>query len=294
MNMLKRIGLFLIVNFLVMVTVTGLLSVFKVGSGQGLASLAVFCLVWGMAGSFISLLLSRFMAKKFMRVQVIDPYKTRTDWERNLVSKVHSLSRQAGISVMPEVGVYDSPEINAFATGPTKNKSLVAVSSGLLDNFTDEELEGVLAHEVAHVANGDMVTMTLLQGVVNAFVMFLSRLIARGVTESMNRSSDSRGGGGLYFILVFVLEVVLMIFGSMVICAFSRHREYRADAGGAKLTSKATMTKSLQKLSRVVDGGFDVSGGDQVATMKINSQIRIAHLFSTHPSLSDRIKALQS
>lgn len=294
--MFKRIGLFLIVNILVMITVSTLLAVFKVGSGNSLASLAVFCLVWGMAGSLISLMLSRIMAKKMMGVQIIDPTKARNDLQMKLISKVHTLSRRAGLTVMPEVGIYDSPEINAFATGPTKNRSLVAVSSGLVQHFDDEELEGVLAHEVAHIANGDMVTMTLLQGIINAFVMFLSRIIARGISDSMSRSDDNRSGGGgaLYFVMVFVLEIVLMIFGSMVICAFSRHREYRADAGGAKLTSKGTMTKSLQKLSRVVNGGFDVSGGEQVAAMKINSQIKIAHLFSTHPSLPDRIKALQN
>lgn len=292
--MFKRIGLFLIVNILVMVTVTFLLSVFKVGSGNSIASLAAFCLVWGMTGSVISLMLSRIMAKKLMGVQVIDPQKSRFDWQLQLISKVHTLSHRAGLTVMPEVGVYESPEINAFATGPTRNRSLVAVSSGLMQHFSEEELEGVLAHEISHVANGDMVTMTLLQGIINAFVMFLSRIIARAVTDSMRGNNNRNGGGGaLYFIMVFALEMVLMIFGSMVICAFSRHREYRADAGGANLTSKNTMTKSLQKLSRVVNGGFDVSGGEQVAAMKINSQIKIAHLFSTHPSLPDRIKALQ-
>jgi heat shock protein HtpX len=196
---------------------------------------------------------------------------------------------------MPEVGVYNSPEINAFATGPTRNRSLVAVSSSLLQHFNAEELEGVLAHEVSHIANGDMVTMTLLQGIINSFVMFLSRIIARSITDSMNRNSNNRNSGGfLYFLLVFVLEIVLMILGSLVICAFSRHREYRADAGGANLTTKATMTKSLQKLNQVVNGGFDVQGGEAVAAMKINSQMKIAHLFSTHPPLADRIKALQN
>lgn len=291
--MIKRIGLFLIVNLLVMVTVSCLLMVFKVGSGSGIASLAAFCLVWGMTGSVISLLLSRIMAKKLMRVQVIDPQKTRFDWQMNLIAKVHTLSRKAGLTVMPEVGVYDSPEINAFATGPTKNRSLVAVSSGLMQHFNEEELEGVLAHEVSHIANGDMVTMTLLQGIINSFVMFLSRIIARGVSDSLNKNNNHRGGGFLYFIMVFVLEIILMILGSIVICAFSRHREYRADAGGAKLTSKQTMTKSLQKLTQVINGGFDMSGGEQVAAMKINSQIKIAHLFRTHPPLEDRIKALQ-
>lgn len=228
-----------------------------------------------------------------MRVQVIDPQKTRFDWQMNLIAKVHTLSRKAGLTVMPEVGVYDSPEINAFATGPTKNRSLVAVSSGLMQHFNEEELEGVLAHEVSHIANGDMVTMTLLQGIINSFVMFLSRIIARGVSDSLNKNNNHRGGGFLYFIMVFVLEIILMILGSIVICAFSRHREYRADAGGAKLTSKQTMTKSLQKLTQVINGGFDMSGGEQVAAMKINSQIKIAHLFRTHPPLEDRIKALQ-
>jgi heat shock protein HtpX len=186
---------------------------------------------------------------------------------------------------MPEVGVYDSPEVNAFATGPSKSRSLVAVSSGLLRGMRREEVEGVLAHEVAHIANGDMVTMTLLQGVMNAFVMFLARAIAFGM-----RSSDSRNSGGSYLV-VFALEIVLGILGSMVTAWFSRHREFRADYGGATLAGREKMIGALRRLAanrELVDTRHEA-----LATMKINGTRGWMVFFSTHPPLEHRIAALE-
>src|SRR5690606_27644729 len=154
------------------------------------------------------------------------------------------------LTSMPQIGIYESPEINAFATGPSRHRSLVAVSSGLLLNLSEEEVEGVLAHEVAHIANGDMVTMSLLQGVINAFVMFFARIGAHLVHQLMNRNSNNSSRGFLYFGLVWVFEVVLMIFGTMIVCWFSRHREFRADAGGARLTSSETIIKALEAVGK--------------------------------------------
>ncbi|HYG34778.1 MAG TPA: M48 family metalloprotease, partial [Clostridia bacterium] len=203
--MAKRVFLLVTVNILVMVTITVILGVLRVGQyfpqGQ-LAGLAVFCLVWGFAGAFISLGLSRLMAKWMMGVQVIPP-ETHDPTLRELVDTVHGLSRAAGLPKLPEVGIYESDEVNAFATGPTKSRALVAVSTGLLRRMGTKEVEGVLGHEVAHVANGDMVTMTLIQGVINSFVLFLSRILAFVVSQAL-RSRDDRdsGGGGLQFLLV--------------------------------------------------------------------------------------------
>jgi heat shock protein HtpX len=210
---------------------------------------------------------------------------SQADW---LYATVGRLTRQANLP-MPEVGIYDSPEVNAFATGPSKSRSLVAVSSGLLRSMRQDEVEGVLAHEVAHIANGDMVTMTLLQGVMNAFVMFFARVIAYALT----RSSDSRSNnGGSYFLIVIVLQIVLGILGSLVVNWFSRHREFRADHGGATLAGRERMIAALRRLAanhELVD-----TQQQALATMKINGARSWAALFSTHPPLADRIAALES
>ncbi len=190
---------------------------------------------------------------------------------------------------MPEVGVYDSPEVNAFATGPSKSRSLVAVSSGLMRGMRREEIEGVLGHEVAHIANGDMVTMTLLQGVVNAFVMFAARIVA----HLMTRGSDGRqgSGGGMYFLIVIVLQIVFGILGSIIVSWFSRQREFRADYGGATLAGKDDMLAALRRLQanrELVDPRHEA-----LATMKISGTGRWMVLFSTHPPLETRIAALE-
>lgn len=292
---LKRIALFALVNILIVVTISTVLKILGVEpyltqAGLNYQSLAIFCLLWGMGGSFISLMLSKFMAKRFMGVQMV----TATGPYQRLVSLVHQLSRKAGLTEMPEVGLYESPEINAFATGPSKNNSLVAVSSGLLQRMDDEEVEGVIAHEVSHIANGDMVTMALIQGVVNAFVMFFARIVAFAIDQALR--SDDEDGKGLgffaHYMVVMVCEMLFGILGMIVVSFFSRWREYRADAGSARIASKSKMVKALKALQRnyqAIDDGQDKSG---FKALKISSHKSWFALFSTHPSLEDRIAAL--
>ena len=288
----KRIFLFLVTNLAIVFTLTIVMSLFGISDGVtvgglDLQALAIFCLVWGMAGSFISLQMSRWIAKRATGVQLVDGRTGRQelDW---LYQTVERLTRQANLP-MPEVGVYDSPEVNAFATGPSKRRSLVAVSSGLLRGMRQDEVEGVLAHEVAHIANGDMVTMTLLQGVINAFVMFAARVIAHFVT----RTGDDRGGsgGGMYFLVVIALQIVLGILGSMVTSWFSRQREFRADRGGATLAGKDRMIGALRRLASNKD--LVDTRHEALATMKINGAGRWMVFFSTHPPLEARIAALE-
>lgn len=298
MTWIKRIGVFLVVNILVITTISLVLNLLGVkpyltANGINFESLIAFCLVWGMGGAFISLALSRMMAKWMMGVQVIDP-NTQDSELRELVHTVHDLARAARLPVMPEVGVYDSPEVNAFATGPTKSKSLVAVSTGLLHRMNRDEVRGVLGHEVAHIANGDMVTMTLIQGVVNAFVMFLARIIAYGLTMARGQDGEDRQGSPLAFHAVtFVLEMVFMILGSMVVAWFSRYREYRADAGGARLAGRQNMIQALEGLRKTFDE-VDPTEQPAVAALKISSRPGgFMRLFSTHPPLEERIERLK-
>lgn len=294
MAIARRVFLFLLVNFLVITTISVLLSVLGVRPylteyGLDIPQLALFCGVWGMGGAFISLALSRWTAKWSYGVQLIDS-RTGDPVLSNLVETVHRLARQAGLSTMPEIGIYDSPELNAFATGPSKDRALVAVSTGLLTRMRREEIEGVIGHELSHVANGDMVTMTLLQGIVNAFVMFLSRAIAFVLT----RDRDSRGGSWAYFGITMVLQIVFMILGSIVVAWFSRWREFRADAGGARLAGRQNMISALDALRRHMDE-VDPSAQPALATMKIASKpTGIWRLFSTHPPLEERIARLSS
>lgn len=295
--MFKRFFLFALTNILVVVTISIVLSVLGVNhylsaSGIDYNSLMIFCLVWGFAGSGISLLLSKFMAKSMMGVKIVDdrgPYAS-------LVIKVHQLARQAGIEKMPEVGVYDSPEVNAFATGPSKNNSLVAVSSGLLQQMNADEVEGVLAHEIAHVANGDMVTMALIQGVVNAFVMFFARIAAFALQNAMrgDRDSDERapiGGGFMYHIIVMVFEIAFSFLGMFVVAYFSRQREFRADAGGAKYAGQGKMVAALKRLQQKIDRVDDSK--DTIKCMKISSKKGLMSFLSTHPPLELRIEMLE-
>ncbi len=294
--MAKRVILFLLTNLLVVITLSILLSVLGVGpylTAQGIdyQALLVFCLVWGMGGAFISLALSRVMAKTMMGVRVIDP-RTTDPAGQQLLQMVSRLAQGAGIP-MPEVGVYDADDINAFATGPTKHRALVAVSTGLLRRMNRAEVEGVLAHEVAHIANGDMVTMTLLQGVVNAFVMFLARAIAWAVASATRRSDDEGPSYALFFVVQIVLEIIFMILGSIVVAAFSRYREYRADAGGARLAGRDNMVRALEALRRDVEvAAADVQPA--VATLRISNPSGLAHLFATHPPLEARIARLRA
>src|ERR1051326_5088260 len=250
----KRVLLLVVVNVLVMVTITLVLGLLRVGNyfpHGGLGSLAIFCLVWGFAGSFVSLALSRLMAKWMMGVQIIPP-ETMDPTLQRLVETVHGLARAAGLPKLPEVGVYESDEVNAFATGPTRSRALVAVSSGLLHRMGTREVEGVLGHEVTHIANGDMVTMTLIQGVINAFVLFLSRVLAFAISQALRSRDDrSSGGGALQWLLVMVFQIVFSILGSLVVFWFSRWREFRADAGGARLAGRENMIGALKALQQI-------------------------------------------
>ena len=305
MAMMKRIGLFLMVNALVLVTISTLVNVFGLApkitaSGYDLGSLMIFCLMWGMGGALISLLISKKMAKWSMGVKVIDPNTTNMA-EREIVDMVYRYARSAGLSKMPEVGIYPSPEVNAFATGPSKSNSLVAVSSGLLDTMDKRSIEGVIAHEVAHVANGDMVTMALIQGVVNAFVMALARVIAFAISNAL-KSDDREEGGGLgpmaHFAVVMVLEMVFMLLGSIVVMWFSRQREFRADAGGAKYAGRDSMVAALKSLQTMSERNYQVAEQTEAkpafASMKISAtKPGLANLFRTHPTLEDRIQRLE-
>jgi|YNPNPStandDraft_1061719.scaffolds.fasta_scaffold05084_1 heat shock protein HtpX len=296
MAIAKRVVLFVAVNILVVLTISVTLNLLGVrpyleASGINYRALLVFCAVWGMGGAFISLSLSRVMAKWTMGVRIIDP-SSADPGARELVNTVHNLARAAGLPKMPEVGVYDSPEVNAFATGPSKSRALVAVSSGLLRRMNRQEVEGVLGHEIAHVANGDMVTMTLLQGVINVFVMFFARVIAFAVVQFLRRDDERGGSWGLQFLITFVLEILLSLLGAMVVAAFSRWREFRADAGGARVAGRSNMIAALQALQRtheLVDTQHQA-----LATLKIaGKRSGLALLFATHPPLEERIARLE-
>ena len=286
--MVKRIFLFMLTNVAVVVTISIILSLLGVRPGDGLVPMAIFCFVWGMGGAFISLAISRWMAKRAMGVKLVDGNTGNpdADW---LYRTVERLAQQAQLP-MPEVGIYESPEVNAFATGPSKKRSLVAVSTGILRSMKRNELEAVLAHEVSHIGNGDMVTMTLLQGVVNAFVMFIARIVASVVASN---SRDERGSSMLYFVVRMVAEIVLGFAGMLVTSWFSRHREFRADEGGAALAGTGNMMAALERLGAVpqtVD-----PRAPALASFKIAGGARgLMALFSTHPPLEDRIQALRN
>jgi heat shock protein HtpX len=293
--MFKRIFLFALTNILVMVTVSMVISFLGIGnyltaSGIDYTALMMFCLVWGFVGSGISLLLSKFMAKRMMGVEIVDDRGQYGD----LVRKVHQMARQAGIEKMPEVGVYQSPEVNAFATGPSKNNALVAVSTGLLQQMNADEVEGVLAHEIAHVSNGDMVTMALVQGVVNAFVMFFARIAAFALQNviSGDRDDDRPATSGLaYHLSVMVFEIAFSFLGMFVVAYVSRMREYRADKGGAQYAGKHKMVAALKRLQQKVQMVDD--SHEAMNTLKISSKKGMMKFLSTHPSLEDRIAALE-
>ncbi|MFM8534721.1 MAG: protease HtpX [Acidimicrobiia bacterium] len=290
---MKRILLFLATNFAIMIMLSIVLSMLGVtgyitSDGLNYGALMVFALVWGFGGAMISLLMSRWMAKTAMGVQLVDGRTghAELDW---LYATVEQLSRKAGLP-MPEVGIYDSPEVNAFATGPSKRSSLVAVSSGLMRSLRREEVEGVLAHEVAHIQNGDMVTMTLIQGVVNAFSIFFSRVIANIVRQMV----DERYSNLVFMIATIVFDIVFSILGMFVVAWFSRAREFRADAGAAVLSSRGNMIAALQRLMQ--NKGMVDESQPQLATMKISGAKGkgFMAMISTHPPLEDRIAALQN
>jgi heat shock protein HtpX len=288
--MAKRVLLFVVTNLAIIATLSVVLAILGMSGYIGadgqldFRALLIFSLIWGMGGAFISLLMSRWIAKRAMGVQLVDGNTGRgeLDW---LYRTVQRLTQQAQLP-MPEVGVYDSPEVNAFATGPSKRKSLVAVSTGLLRTMRPEEVEGVLAHEVAHIQNGDMVTMTLVQGVVNAFVIFLARVVGSIVRQT----ADERYAYVLSFVVTIVLDIVLGFLGLIIVGWFSRAREFRADAGGAAMAGRGNMIAALRRLQttkQLVDNSEPA-----LATLKISG--KWGSLFATHPPLELRIQALET
>ena len=301
---MKRWLIFAAVSLAISITISVIMSALGIGhyisqGGIQYGSLMAFCLLWGMGGSFIALLLSKQMAKWTMGVQIV----TLDGPHRGIVEKVHRLSRRAGLTVMPEVGIYQSMEVNAFATGRSRNSSLVAVSTGLLSRMNDAEVEGVLAHEVAHIANGDMVTMTLVQGVVNAFVMFFSRIAAFAISQALRgNSDDERDSAPNPFVnmaLVFVFDIIFGLLAMPIVAWFSRYREFRADKGGADLAGREKMIAALESLQRAYPQlAAEGNNGDGKAdpnfrSMQISSKAGVMALFSTHPPLEVRIEALR-
>jgi heat shock protein HtpX len=287
---MKRILLFLVTNIAVMIVLSVVASVlgvdrFLTRNGLNLGQLLVFSAIFGMGGAFISLAMSKTIAKMSTGARVItQPSSAAEAW---LLATVERQARTAGIR-MPEVAIYDGPEMNAFATGMSKNSALVAVSSGLLRSMSQDEVEAVLGHEMSHVANGDMVTLTLIQGVVNTFVIFLSRVIGYLVDGALRRGDDRGGVGMGYSITSMVMQVVLGFAATMIVCAFSRWREFHADAGGAHLAGKRKMIAALERLKAGHEGStlpqgmqaFGIAGG-------------VKSLFTTHPPLEVRIERLK-
>jgi len=287
--MFKRVALFLATNLAVLALASVVMSLLGVDATQ-FSGLLVFAAVFGMGGAFVSLLMSKWIAKRSTGARVIEA--PANEVERWLVETVRRQAQQAGIG-MPEVAIYEAPEINAFATGANRDHALVAVSTGLLRSLDRDQAEAVLGHEVSHVANGDMVTMALLQGVLNTFVIVLARVVGRVVDGYLSGGRDNQQGVGLgYFAVVFVLEMVFGLLATMIAMWFSRHREFRADAGGASLAGRAKMISALEALQRNhgVDTlpralqAFGISGplGDG-----------LKRLFLSHPPLEERIAALR-
>ncbi len=290
---MKRTIYFLATNLAIVLVLSVTMRILGVepylnAQGLDLSNLLVFAAIMGFGGAFISLAISKWTAKRMSGAVVIEEPRTPTEiW---LMKTVKNQADAVGIK-MPEVAVFDSPEVNAFATGMTKNSSLVAVSTGLLNAMTRDEAEAVLAHEISHIANGDMVTLTLIQGVVNTFVMFLSRVIGYAVDKIIFKTQ--RGTGPAFFVTMIIAELVLGVLASIIVMWFSRHREFRADAGAAKLTSTNKMIAALERLQAQHEpsvlpkqmAAFGISGGNTGGLKK---------LFSSHPGLDERIAALRA
>lgn len=294
---MRRIALFIGTNLAVLLLLSIVCHLFGIdqmaasrGYG-GMGGLLAFAAVFGMGGAFISLAMSKTIAKWTTGAQVITQPQNET--ERWLVDTVRRHAQQAGIG-MPEVAIYDAPEMNAFATGMTKNHALVAVSSGLLQQMDREQIAAVLGHEIGHVANGDMVTLTLIQGVLNTLVILAARIVGRAVDSWLSGGRDSRDGGGIgYFVVVMVLQVVFGLFASMIVAAFSRWREFRADAAGAQFAGRGAMISALQRLQ----GNHGESTlPSTIAAFGISGPLAegMKKLFMSHPPLDERIAALRN
>ncbi len=295
--MFKRIALFLLTNLAILLVISFLLSVFNVrpyltAYGLDYQSLLIYAAIVGFSGSIISLFLSKFMAKTAYGVQVIT--EPRNNIEGFLFSTIESLAREMRIG-MPEIGIYDSPEPNAFATGWNKHNAIVCVSTGLLNDMKQDELEAVLGHEMAHIANGDMVTLTLIQGVVNTFVIFFARIAAFVVTQFFRRNDEeSAGNGFVYYAVAMLFELLFGILATMIVMWFSRYREFRADAGSAKYVGKYKMIRALQRLQQYVNAPVD-NRAPALNAFKISDRSRsgLIALFASHPPLEARIAALE-
>jgi heat shock protein HtpX len=299
MTYLKRFFFFALVNILIVITLSIIVAVLESYFGFNLqsnyGSMIILYGIFGMGGAFFSLFTSKWMAKRGMGVQVI-ALNTTHPTEKWLLNSVHTYAQKAGLKNMPEVGIYAAREMNAFATGPSKNNSLVAVSSGLLESMGKDEVEGVIGHEVAHIANGDMVTMTLIQGVVNSIVMVISRIITDVVASKL----DEKGRGFARFGIYMLVSTVLALLGSIVVNWFSRHREFRADHGGAMYAGKEKMIKALVRLQEGQGRAHNFKQENEepiaIAALKISSPTRgsfLKKLFMTHPPLEERIHALK-
>ena len=287
---MKRIFLFLATNMAIVLVLSVTMRLLGVepylnANGLNLTSLLIFAAVMGFGGSFISLAISKWSAKKAIGVRVIETPANSTEFW--LMEAVRTYSAKSGIK-MPEVGVFDTPEVNAFATGMSKNSSLVAVSSGLLQQMSRSEAEAVIGHEIAHVANGDMVTLALIQGVVNTFVMFLSRVIGHLVDRVVFKTE--RGHGPAFFVTMIVAELVLGILASIIVMWFSRQREFRADRGGAALAGRPHMIAALERLNSLHPAPLP----EKMAAFGISGGGGIKRLFMTHPPLAERIAALRN
>jgi len=289
--MFKRIVLFLLTNLAIVFLLNITLRLFGVDrifdqNGINYTGLLILSLVIGFGGSFISLAMSKWSAKWMTKARVIT--QPGNEMERWLLETVEAQSKRAYIG-MPEVAIYDAPEINAFATGMNKNASLVAVSNGLLEKMTKDEIEAVLGHEVAHIANGDMITLALIQGVVNTFVVFLARVIGYVVDSAINKGR--RGPGIGYWVTTIVAEIVLGILASTIVMWFSRQREFRADEGGAFLAGRDKMVMALKKLQSAYEPS---SLPKQMQAFGVSGNTSISRLFMSHPPLSERIEALEN
>lgn len=293
-----RIGLFLATNFAIIVIASITLNILGVGSylessgsGLNLQALLIFCAVFGFAGSFVSLFISKWMAKRVTGTRVIET--PRTAEERWLVETVRDLAAKAKID-MPEVGIFPAQQSNAFATGWNRNKALVAVSAGLLSRFNKDEVRAVLGHEIGHVANGDMVTLALIQGVVNTFVMFFARIIGHTVDRVVFKTERGHGIG--FYIVTFISEIILAFLASMIVAWFSRKREYRADYAGAQLVDKHSMISALERLREEARAGVPNQMPDSLTAFGISTGVseKMKMAFATHPPLEDRIRALQA
>ncbi len=291
--MFKRVALFLATNLAVMVLLGIVLSVLQGVFGINLGNngaLLLMSAMFGFGGAIVSLLISKWMAKRSTGMQMIE--QPRNETELWLVNTVRRQAEAAGIA-MPEVGVYDAPEINAFATGPSRNNALVAVSTGLLRAMSRDEAEAVLGHEVSHVANGDMVTMALIQGVLNTFVIFFARIVARVIDSALSGNRDDDRPSFFYYIIVMVLDMVFGLFASMIAMWFSRWREFRADAGGANLAGRDKMVAALKRLALTYGHSTLPS---QIQAFGISGAIAhgLRGLFLSHPPLEERIRRLQA